>query len=145
MHGDKTQAARERALGAFATGRVRTLVATDVAARGIDIDDITHVINFDPPDDADAYTHRVGRTGRAGRPGTGITLVAPEHGRQLTALVEELRLVAEYRAGGLELDERRPAPRRPYHGSRPRAGTQRPRDHARGGGARRRPRAGREG
>jgi ATP-dependent RNA helicase RhlE len=145
MHGDKTQAARERALGAFATGRVPTLVATDVAARGIDIDDITHVINFDPPDDADAYTHRVGRTGRAGRPGTGITLVAPEHGRQLTALVEELRLVEEYRAGGLELDERRPAPRRPYHGSRPRAATQRPRDLARSGGARRRPRAGREG
>jgi superfamily II DNA/RNA helicase len=115
-----------------------------VAARGIDIDDITHVINFDPPDDADTYTHRVGRTGRAGRPGTGITLVAPDQGRQLTELVEELRLVAEYQAGGLELDQRRPAPRKPYRGSRPRPAGQRPRDHARAG-ARRRPRAGREG
>jgi superfamily II DNA/RNA helicase len=57
---------------------VRTLVATDVAARGIDIDDITHVINFDPPEEAAVYTHRVGRTGRAGRGGTGITLVLPE-------------------------------------------------------------------
>jgi superfamily II DNA/RNA helicase len=144
MHGDKTQAARERALGAFATGRVPTLVATDVAARGIDIEDVTHVINFDPPEDADTYTHRVGRTGRAGRPGTGITLVGADHGRQLTPIVEELRLLDEYRAGGLEPDERRPAPRRPYRGNRPRAGTQRPRDHARPG-ARRRPRAGREG
>ena len=145
MHGDKTQAARERALGEFASGRVKALVATDVAARGIDIDDISHVINFDPPDDADTYTHRVGRTGRAGRPGTGITLVSPEHGRAVTILVEQLQLEAEYRAGGLELDERRPAPRRPYHGSRPRAATQRPRDLARSGGGRRRPRAGREG
>ena len=145
MHGDKTQAARERALGAFATGRVRTLVATDVAARGIDIDDVTHVINFDPPDDADTYTHRIGRTGRAGRPGTGITLVAADHGRQLTAIVEELRLVDEYQAHGLELDSRRPAPapRRQHRGLRPRPGGQHPR--AARNGARRRPRAGREG
>jgi len=60
------------------SGKVRTLVATDVAARGLDVDDITHVINFDPPEESAAYTHRVGRTGRAGRGGTGITLVLPE-------------------------------------------------------------------
>jgi superfamily II DNA/RNA helicase len=146
MHGDKTQAARERALGAFATGKVRTLVATDVAARGIDIDDVTHVINFDPPDDADAYTHRVGRTGRAGRPGTGITLVAADHGRQLTPIVQELLLVDEYTAGGLELDTRRAAPaaRRQHRGPQHRQGVQRPRGATRNG-ARRRPRAGREG
>ena len=55
-----------------------TLIATDVAARGLDLDDVTHVINFDPPEDGKAYTHRVGRTGRAGRSGTGITLVLPD-------------------------------------------------------------------
>ena len=55
-----------------------TLIATDVAARGLDLSDITHVINFDPPEDEKAYTHRVGRTGRAGRSGTGVTLVLPD-------------------------------------------------------------------
>jgi ATP-dependent RNA helicase RhlE len=78
IHGDKAQAQRERALAHFDSGKVRTLVATDVAARGLDVDDITHVFNFDPPDEANAYTHRVGRTGRAGRGGTGITLVLPD-------------------------------------------------------------------
>jgi superfamily II DNA/RNA helicase len=78
IHGDKAQAQREKALARFDSGKVRTLVATDVAARGLDVDDITHVINFDPPEEAAAYTHRVGRTGRAGRGGTGITLVLPE-------------------------------------------------------------------
>jgi superfamily II DNA/RNA helicase len=78
MHGDKTQAAREKALARFESGKVRTLVATDVAARGLDVDDVTHVINYDPPQDEKAYTHRVGRTGRAGRSGTGVTLVLPE-------------------------------------------------------------------
>ena len=78
MHGNMSQNARERALAQFESGRVSTLVATDVAARGLDVDDISHVINFDPPEEVDAYTHRVGRTGRAGRGGTGITLVLPE-------------------------------------------------------------------
>jgi superfamily II DNA/RNA helicase len=78
MHGDMSQNARERALRRFGNGTVSTLVATDVAARGLDLDDITHVINFDPPEDGKGYVHRVGRTGRAGRSGTGITLVLPE-------------------------------------------------------------------
>jgi ATP-dependent RNA helicase RhlE len=78
IHGDKAQAQREKALAHFDSGKVRTLVATDVAARGLDVDDITHVINFDPPEESSSYTHRVGRTGRAGRGGTGITLVLPE-------------------------------------------------------------------
>jgi superfamily II DNA/RNA helicase len=78
MHGDKTQAAREKALARFEAGKVTTLIATDVAARGLDLDDVTHVINYDPPEDEKAYTHRVGRTGRAGRSGTGVTLVLPE-------------------------------------------------------------------
>ena len=78
IHGDKGQAQREKALARFDAGKVKTLVATDVAARGLDVDDITHVINFDPPEEPDVYTHRVGRTGRAGRAGIGITLVLPE-------------------------------------------------------------------
>jgi ATP-dependent RNA helicase RhlE len=78
MHGDMTQSARESALARFRSGRVTTLVATDVAARGLDLDEISHVINFDPPEDGKGYTHRVGRTGRAGRGGQGITLVLPE-------------------------------------------------------------------
>ena len=78
MHGDMSQNARERALSRFESGKISTLVATDVAARGLDLDDVTHVINFDPPEDGKAYTHRVGRTGRAGRSGTGVTLVLPD-------------------------------------------------------------------
>ena len=78
MHGDLTQGQRQRALDRFEAGHVTTLIATDVAARGLDLDDVTHVINFDPPEDGKAYTHRVGRTGRAGRSGTGVTLVLPE-------------------------------------------------------------------
>ncbi|HZS23768.1 MAG TPA: DEAD/DEAH box helicase [Gaiellaceae bacterium] len=78
MHGDMGQGQRERALERFRSGRMRTLVATDVAARGLDLDDIAHVINFDPPEDDKGYVHRVGRTGRAGRSGRGSTLVLPE-------------------------------------------------------------------
>jgi superfamily II DNA/RNA helicase len=78
LHGDMTQGQRERALARFRSGKVKTLVATDVAARGLDLSDITHVINFDPPEDDKGYVHRVGRTGRAGRSGRGITFVLPE-------------------------------------------------------------------
>jgi superfamily II DNA/RNA helicase len=78
MHGDKTQVQRERALQRFDSGKVTTLIATDVAARGLDLSGITHVINYDPPEDDKGYTHRVGRTGRAGRAGTGVTLVLPD-------------------------------------------------------------------
>ncbi|MHB1536916.1 MAG: DEAD/DEAH box helicase [Solirubrobacteraceae bacterium] len=81
MHGNKSQRQRERALARFQSGAVDTLVATDVAARGLDVERISHVINFDPPADTETYVHRVGRTGRAGRSGVGITLLSPEqHG-----------------------------------------------------------------
>ena len=76
VHGDLGQAAREKALKAFRSGDVDVLVATDVAARGIDIDDITHVINYQIPEDEQAYVHRIGRTGRAGKAGIAVTLVA---------------------------------------------------------------------
>lgn len=75
VHGDLNQGAREKALKAFRTGEIDVLVATDVAARGIDIDDVTHVINYQCPEDEQAYVHRIGRTGRAGKTGVAITLV----------------------------------------------------------------------
>ena len=78
MHGDLTQGQRQRALERFDSGNVTTLIATDVAARGLDLDDVTHVINFDPPEEDKGYVHRTGRTGRAGRSGTAITFVLPE-------------------------------------------------------------------
>jgi len=78
IHGDKSQGQRERVLAAFKAGKVRVLVATDVAARGIDIDDITHVFNYDLPDEADNYVHRIGRTARAGAGGTAIAFCAHE-------------------------------------------------------------------
>ncbi|MDO4898446.1 MAG: DEAD/DEAH box helicase [Rothia sp. (in: high G+C Gram-positive bacteria)] len=75
IHGDLNQGAREQALAAFRKGKVDILVATDVAARGIDVEDVTHVINFQCPEDEKTYLHRVGRTGRAGNTGTAVTLV----------------------------------------------------------------------
>jgi superfamily II DNA/RNA helicase len=75
VHGDLGQGARERALRAFRTGKVDVLVATDVAARGLDVFGVTHVINYDCPEDPDAYTHRIGRTGRAGATGVAVTFV----------------------------------------------------------------------
>ncbi len=77
LHGDMSQAAREQVMGRFRAGRLKLLIATDVAARGLDVDTITHVINYDLPGDAEAYVHRVGRTGRAGRAGVAITLARP--------------------------------------------------------------------
>ncbi|MGH3167511.1 MAG: helicase-related protein, partial [Trebonia sp.] len=75
VHGDLGQSQRERALRAFRNGKVDVLVATDVAARGIDIDDVTHVVNYECPDDEKTYVHRIGRTGRAGRAGVAVTFV----------------------------------------------------------------------
>ena len=103
IHGDKGQAQRERALARFDTGKVRTLVATDVAARGLDVDDITHVINFDPPDEPSVYTHRVGRTGRAGRGGTGITLVLPEQQAEVSRVARLQGHAEKFEAAGLKL------------------------------------------
>ncbi|WP_344349235.1 C-terminal helicase domain-containing protein, partial [Catellatospora coxensis] len=75
VHGDLGQGARERALRAFRAGKVDVLVATDVAARGLDVSGVTHVINYDCPDDAETYVHRIGRTGRAGATGVAVTFV----------------------------------------------------------------------
>ena len=75
IHGNKSQNYRQKALNAFKSGKIKALCATDVAARGLDIDDITHVVNFEAPTDYDVYIHRVGRTGRAGKTGEAITFV----------------------------------------------------------------------
>ena len=96
MHGDKSQGQRERALASFESFRIDTLVATDVAARGIDVDGISHVINFDPPADRDGYIHRVGRTGRAGRTGVCVTFVGAEHATDVERIATELRLEREF-------------------------------------------------
>ena len=86
IHGDKSQGARNRALSAFKRQRVRALVATDVAARGIDIDRLPHVINYELPDNAEDYVHRIGRTGRGGQRGNAISLVAGEERGQFAAI-----------------------------------------------------------
>jgi len=77
LHGDLSQEARERVLGRFRHNQIKVLVATDVAARGLDIDDISHVFNFDLPEDEEVYVHRIGRTGRAGKTGIAISLLTP--------------------------------------------------------------------
>ncbi len=101
LHGDMSQGQRERALGHFATGRSDVLVATDVAARGLDLEHISHVINFDPPADDKTYVHRVGRTARAGRSGTGITFVTPEQLRDVADMAKALKLEKEFSNAGL--------------------------------------------
>jgi len=89
LHGDLDQPARMAALDQFRKGEATLLIASDVAARGLDIPDVSHVINFDVPHHADDYVHRVGRTGRAGRAGTAITIVAPID-RKAVAAIEKL-------------------------------------------------------
>jgi ATP-dependent RNA helicase RhlE len=96
MHGNKSQPERERALARFESGAVSTLVATDVAARGIDVTDVTHVINFDAPPDRDAYIHRVGRTGRAGATGSGVSFVLPDQAQDMRRIAMDLGLTREF-------------------------------------------------
>jgi len=89
IHGDLTQGQRDRAMGRFRRGQAQLLIATDVAARGLDIPEVSHIMNYDLPDDADAYVHRIGRTGRAGRGGMAISLVTPRDRHHL-ALIERV-------------------------------------------------------
>jgi ATP-dependent RNA helicase RhlE len=102
MHGDMSQRARERALAQFEHGSVKTLVATDVAARGLDLDGITQVINFDPPDEATGYVHRTGRTGRAGRDGTAITFVLPEQQSETSHVARTLGHTERFEQAGMK-------------------------------------------
>jgi ATP-dependent RNA helicase RhlE len=99
MHGDKSQGQRERALARFEKGEVDTLIATDVAARGIDVADVTHVINFDAPGDQDAYVHRIGRTGRAGNRGAGVSFVLEDQIGEMGRIARDLGLSREFELG----------------------------------------------
>jgi ATP-dependent RNA helicase RhlE len=101
MHGDMGQSQRERALERFRSGRATTLIATDVAARGLDLDDIGHVINFDPPEDDKGYVHRVGRTGRAGRSGRGSTLVLPDQQADVSRVAAILGHKEQFESTGM--------------------------------------------
>ena len=95
IHGDKSQQERLKALEAFKDGSVLVLVATDVAARGLDIDELPHVINFDLPRTPEDYIHRIGRTGRAGKPGTAISLVSASEVQYLADIEKLIRIQVE--------------------------------------------------
>ena len=103
LHGDMTQGARQRALERFEAAHVDVLVATDVAARGLDLDGISHVVNYDPPQDDKGYVHRIGRTARAGRTGTGITLVTAEQQGDVGRMAARLDLDDAFELDGMKV------------------------------------------
>lgn len=125
IHGDRSQSQREAALRGFKNGQTRVLVATDVAARGIDIDSVSHVINYDVPEVAEDYVHRIGRTGRAGQKGRAITLVTPSEEltmrtiERLTGQKVERVLLPAF-GGALPTVEKPKKPVRPFGRSRSR-------------------------
>jgi ATP-dependent RNA helicase DeaD len=86
IHGDLSQAARDKVMAKFRAGKLRILIATDVAARGLDIEDITHVVNYDIPENPEDYVHRIGRTARAGKTGKAITFVSKEEQHLVKAI-----------------------------------------------------------
>ena len=139
IHGNKSQPARTKALADFKAGEVRVLVATDIAARGLDIEELPHVVNFDMPHVAEDYVHRIGRTGRAGSTGIAVSLVAPEE-RPLLAAIEKLigrrieqEIVAGFKSAPLSETPERASKQPPArHGA---AGANR-RRHSNQGGAR---------
>jgi ATP-dependent RNA helicase RhlE len=101
LHGDMSQRARQRALERFENGKVPILVATDVAARGLDIDGIEHVINFDPPEEDKGYLHRTGRTGRAGRSGIAVTFVLPDQQADASRVASRLGHREQFEEAGM--------------------------------------------
>ena len=109
IHGDKSQGARERALGDFRTGACRVLIATDIAARGIDIRELPLVVNFDLPEVAETYVHRIGRTGRAGSAGQALSFCAPEERELLDAILKLTGLTLAEQSDGTFLLEAQPA------------------------------------
>jgi ATP-dependent RNA helicase RhlE len=110
IHGNKNHTQRQRALQSFKDGRIRVLVATDVAARGIHVDDVSHVINYDLPNTFEDYLHRIGRTGRGSKRGMALTFVPDAHAEE----AREHRTHARPQTDGAPRTERRP-----YAGSRP--------------------------
>jgi superfamily II DNA/RNA helicase len=103
IHGDLSQGARQRALTLFESGKARILVATDVAARGLDLEGISHVVNYDPPNDDKGYVHRIGRTARAGRTGTGITLVTADQQGDVGRMAARLDLHQAFEEEGMKV------------------------------------------
>ncbi len=101
LHADRTQSQRSAAMEGFKSGRYSTLIATDIAARGIDIDNIAHVVNYEVPGSVDTYVHRVGRTGRAETAGTALTLVAPEELSALRVIEKSLQVSFSDAGAGL--------------------------------------------
>ena len=123
MHGDLSQPVRERVLHQFESGKTDVLVATDIAARGLDLEKITHVVNYDPPEDDKSYVHRVGRTARAGRTGTGVTFVTPEQQGDVGRMAARLKLGEDFEAEGMKVAP----PRIVFSGHRGRHSNLRPR------------------
>jgi ATP-dependent RNA helicase RhlE len=126
VHGNKSQGQRDRAIAAFREGELRVLVATDVAARGLDIPGVRHVYNFDLPTVPDVYVHRIGRTARAGREGSAITFCAPAEVSDLRAIQKTIGATIPVAGGKAPEPERAARPqqnrrRRPGRGSRQRA------------------------
>ena len=149
IHGNKSQTARQRALERFRAGRSRVLVATDIAARGLDVDGISHVINFELPHEPESYVHRIGRTARAGASGTALSFCDPSEASQLRG-IERLTGVALLKVQGqpfLDSEAVAPPPERRQHGRSPggAAGNGRSGDRGRRGGPRHRGRAVRKG
>jgi superfamily II DNA/RNA helicase len=140
LHGDMDQPARMASLDAFKRGEVALLVCSDVAARGLDIPDVSHVFNFDVPIHPDDYVHRIGRTGRAGKSGVAITLITDEDGKHIAAIEKLIKLDVQWE--GPKLDELGDAPvdERRHRGDRERSGRRGER-----GGRTRDARGGREG
>jgi ATP-dependent RNA helicase DeaD len=108
LHGRRSQSQRERVLGDLKACKLQVLVATDIAARGLDIGGLTHVFNFDLPDTPETYVHRIGRTGRAGESGTAITFVAPEDEETLRAIERYLRSRSGRTSAAVTPEKRRP-------------------------------------
>ena len=152
IHGNKSQNARTRALKRFKDNELRVLVATDIAARGLDIEELPHVVNYDLPHVAEDYVHRIGRTGRAGASGQAVSLVCAED-RPLLAAIERLtgRRIEQQAAAGFETGAPRLAsagqaqPAQPQRGGRQHPGQARQEQHNNGNGRNRRRRGGRSG
>jgi ATP-dependent RNA helicase DeaD len=116
LHGDMSQGSRDGVMIAFKSGRERVMIATDVAARGLDITGVSHVVNYDMPNSPDLYVHRIGRTGRAERSGRAITLVTPKQRRELSAIERHANTeIAEWSPNGDRPRPHRAEARRPRH------------------------------
>jgi ATP-dependent RNA helicase RhlE len=131
IHGNKSQANRERALSGFKAGKILVLVATDIAARGIDVDGVSHVVNYDLPHVPESYVHRIGRTARAGAAGTAIAFCAPDERSLLRDIERTIRQsvpVMQHAMGLSHVPAGEPSRHRPPQGG------QRPAQHGKGNG-----------